>query len=339
MSSYIDLINKFWSKDEAQCFCSTDTKVYFYLLAMFNKQGWPESVEATNARMAANIGLSENTFKQARMRLKDVGMIDFEASKTRASKTRYVLCGMTAIKVSKIDTDTDGKEEKVSKIDSIGVDKVSKIDTDTDGKEVLVSGKLSKNLSESVSIFDTPNKTKTKTLKEKINKKENGGEGSTRPHTPTHEGLVLKFYTFIRESAPFIAANITLPTKRQVVWLYERYNESDIKVRVMRIENNKKVRSNIASLFPKLNDWLTEDWEKGKIKRIDIKTVSEEAQPRMAENGGAENGKMRKTSDEDAKANYINLLMIDAKRGKQNAVEELRKLGVSFEEIKEQAYG
>ena len=93
--TYLDLINNFWRCDEHHSFNGNETRLYFYLLNVANALGWSESFWHTNEKVMANVGIKdEGVFKSHRNRLKQAGLIDFEAGNGRGQKTRYVIKGV-----------------------------------------------------------------------------------------------------------------------------------------------------------------------------------------------------------------------------------------------------
>jgi hypothetical protein len=88
--NYIELINDFWELDETWQFTCCETRLYFYLLKTANRLGWVDSWTHSDAKTAANVGVSVNSFKSARNRLVQAGLIFFQnGGKGQGDKCRY----------------------------------------------------------------------------------------------------------------------------------------------------------------------------------------------------------------------------------------------------------
>ena len=88
--SYIELINNFWELDETWQFTCCETRLYFYLLKTANRLGWVDSWTHSDAKTAANVGVSVNSFKSARNRLVQAGLILFQnGGKGQGDKCKY----------------------------------------------------------------------------------------------------------------------------------------------------------------------------------------------------------------------------------------------------------
>jgi len=88
--NYIDLINHFWRLDDGAQFTGWETKLYFYLLKTANGLGWVNEFWHSDGRVSANVGMSINTLKTSRNRLKQAGLINFiPGGKGHGNKTRY----------------------------------------------------------------------------------------------------------------------------------------------------------------------------------------------------------------------------------------------------------
>jgi len=143
--TYIDLINRFWELDEAWQFSCCETRLYFYLLKTANRLGWGDNWTHSDDKTAANVGVSKNTFKTARNRLSQAGLISFkEGGKGYGNKTRYQITyqNMTPKPEPKVDPKLQPKPEP--KVDPIynktKIKTKNKESTDVDEKvEVLYS--------------------------------------------------------------------------------------------------------------------------------------------------------------------------------------------------------
>jgi predicted transcriptional regulator len=75
--NYIELINRFWLAQDAHSLTTTEIALYFYLLKCNNTCQWANTFKRNNAKIGADLGISFNTFKNARNKLKKIGLIDF----------------------------------------------------------------------------------------------------------------------------------------------------------------------------------------------------------------------------------------------------------------------
>ena len=90
--SYIELINNFWELDETWQFSCCETRLYFYLLKTANRLGWENSWTHSDAKTSANVGVSVNSFKTARHRLAQSGLISFNSGGNgQGNKCKYQL--------------------------------------------------------------------------------------------------------------------------------------------------------------------------------------------------------------------------------------------------------
>lgn len=90
--TYIELINNFWTSNEEEAFRTTDVALYFYLLKVNNDCSWKASFKRNNRKVEADLGISFNTLKEARNRLKLAGLIDFR-TKSGSTETTYSVRG------------------------------------------------------------------------------------------------------------------------------------------------------------------------------------------------------------------------------------------------------
>lgn len=115
--NYIELINRFWQSDIEHCISPNDTRLYFYLLHTCNSLGWKQSFGHSDRFLSLTLGISVNTVREAKNRLKQRGLIDFKspekASKGMGGQTKYSFPNLPLIKersvltsVSNTDTDT-----------------------------------------------------------------------------------------------------------------------------------------------------------------------------------------------------------------------------------------
>lgn len=75
--NYIELIKQFWQCDIEHSFNGSETRLYFYLLHTCNSLRWKNPFTHSDAHLAAVSGMSVNTLKTARNRLKQAGLLEF----------------------------------------------------------------------------------------------------------------------------------------------------------------------------------------------------------------------------------------------------------------------
>lgn len=86
--NYIELINRFWSVHEEYCFTTCEIAVYFYLLKVNNICNWKQSFKRNNAKIQADLGIKDRrTLENARNRLKQSGLIDYQKKATNPNVT------------------------------------------------------------------------------------------------------------------------------------------------------------------------------------------------------------------------------------------------------------
>jgi hypothetical protein len=87
--NYIELINQFWQVRRGKRITSTQADLYFCLLQESNTRNWENPFTFSNVQICANIGVSEPTLIDARARLKQLGLIDFEPGERKSTSPRY----------------------------------------------------------------------------------------------------------------------------------------------------------------------------------------------------------------------------------------------------------
>ena len=92
--NYFDYESHFWREDETASFTPVQTRIYFYLLTLANRNFWQGETVISDAQFSAKVGVSLNSFKRAKTDLQVRGLITFEqGGKGYARKTRYRLRG------------------------------------------------------------------------------------------------------------------------------------------------------------------------------------------------------------------------------------------------------
>ncbi|MFI3293192.1 MAG: hypothetical protein SNG27_06445 [Rikenellaceae bacterium] len=69
MPSYIDYINYFWHADDFDSFSAIETRLYFTLLKLANRNRWQGEIVIGDKQLSAMVGVALNTFKFARSTL------------------------------------------------------------------------------------------------------------------------------------------------------------------------------------------------------------------------------------------------------------------------------
>lgn len=92
--TYIDYLNQFNLWLESNALPSSSQLMYYKLLHVFNRAGWPETVQVDNRRMMLMTGSqAETTVIRARNRLVDAGFIRYEKGR-KGAPNRYALSKM-----------------------------------------------------------------------------------------------------------------------------------------------------------------------------------------------------------------------------------------------------
>jgi len=112
--NYISLIRRFWQIDMERPISPSDTRLYFYLLETCNSLGWKNPFGHSDRYLAARLGMSVNTVRDSRVRLKQMNLIDFtspeQGSKALNGQMQYKIIET----VSKFDTVTDTVSDTVT---------------------------------------------------------------------------------------------------------------------------------------------------------------------------------------------------------------------------------
>lgn len=79
--NYIELINKFWKCNEERPIGCNATALYFYLVKTCNSLGWKEQFKHSDRFISFQLDISVNTTRNAKNKLKQLGLIDFSSPK------------------------------------------------------------------------------------------------------------------------------------------------------------------------------------------------------------------------------------------------------------------
>lgn len=89
--NYIEMINQFWMIRRSKKITPAQAYLYFGLLQECNERNWENPFEYPNESICARIGISEPTMIDARARLKQLGLIDFESGERNKKSPIYYL--------------------------------------------------------------------------------------------------------------------------------------------------------------------------------------------------------------------------------------------------------
>ena len=90
--TYIDYLNRFNHYMDSNPLPESAQLLYYKLLHIFNRAGWPDTVAVTNRRLGELIGLnSESAVISTRSKLVKAGFIQCQTGKNH-SPNRYTLC-------------------------------------------------------------------------------------------------------------------------------------------------------------------------------------------------------------------------------------------------------
>ena len=90
--TYLDYINLFWREDDAESFSIVETRLYFLLLKLANRNRWLGDIVVSDKQLTAMVGVSLGSFKHARDVLRQRELIDCDVGgRGYRHKTRYRL--------------------------------------------------------------------------------------------------------------------------------------------------------------------------------------------------------------------------------------------------------
>ena len=89
--NYIELINQFWRIRRSKKITQIQADLYYFLLHECNMRNWENPFEFPNTLITAAIGISEPSLVDARARLKQLGLIDFEPGERKKKSPVYYL--------------------------------------------------------------------------------------------------------------------------------------------------------------------------------------------------------------------------------------------------------
>ncbi len=89
--NYLTLINRFWQHRRSKRVTSLQADLYYFLIQECNGKDWENPFECSNVLICASIGITEKTLIDARNKLKQEGLIDFQAGQTKKKSPVYYL--------------------------------------------------------------------------------------------------------------------------------------------------------------------------------------------------------------------------------------------------------
>ena len=115
-TTYIDLINQFWTQSKECAFNPSDAVLYFFLLNTCNALHWKQPFGQSDRFLSLSLGFSINTIRGAKNRLKQRGLIDFKAPEKNGKgiegQTKYVILSVSNFDiVPDTDADTDADRD------------------------------------------------------------------------------------------------------------------------------------------------------------------------------------------------------------------------------------
>ncbi len=142
--NYLKLINHFWTINEVYSFDSKEIALFFYLLKINNLTSWSESFNHNNHKVLSSIGIKDRrTLSEARNRLKQANLIDFNAKNGSANVKYWIIdpdktCTETSAKNAQVSEQvaTSAKNAQVS----------AQVDVQVSGRFMYSKDKLNKNI-------------------------------------------------------------------------------------------------------------------------------------------------------------------------------------------------
>ena len=87
----IDYFNQFWDVDEEKHLTQAETRLYFYLLHLWNSTGRTEWFEGKTSMIERYADINPMTLKRCRDSLKKKGLLDFKQGSTKGKHPHYLL--------------------------------------------------------------------------------------------------------------------------------------------------------------------------------------------------------------------------------------------------------
>lgn len=132
--NYIELINNFWERNLEFEFTGNEAKLYFYLVHICNSLGWRNPFRHSDRQISIGAGISLNSIKSGRNRLKQAGLIEFQTGRQGNRFDTKNKCQYQILSLSKKVYDTvddkvhgtvDGKGDDTAD-GTVGINKLNK---------------------------------------------------------------------------------------------------------------------------------------------------------------------------------------------------------------------
>lgn len=115
--SWIDLLNEFYDLLQSTRVSGNAQLLYYTLLQINNKCGWGKWFRRTNVNLSGMMGVGEKALTNARNELKQLGLIDFIASKKRGECTKYCILYQSKSGTNAVQTQYKGSTNAVQRAD------------------------------------------------------------------------------------------------------------------------------------------------------------------------------------------------------------------------------
>lgn len=99
---YLKLINQFWQLRRSKRITNLQSDLYFFLLQECNMKYWENPFECSNVLIKASIGISEPSLIDARNKLKQLQLIDFEPGKRKEQSPVYHLLYLNNFSINRV---------------------------------------------------------------------------------------------------------------------------------------------------------------------------------------------------------------------------------------------
>lgn len=112
--TYIDYLNRFNQFLESSALPPSAQLLYYKLLHVFNRAGWPPTVQVDNQRLMTMLGnITEATVIRNRNKLIDAGFIQFHSGR-KGVPSQYALCQFSPYQYSESNRENDRECDRKS---------------------------------------------------------------------------------------------------------------------------------------------------------------------------------------------------------------------------------
>lgn len=109
--NYLKLITQFWRLRRSKRITSKQTDLYFFLIQESNERDWENPFECPNVSIVARIDITEPTLINARNRLKQLGLIDFDNGKRNESSPVYTILYLNNLSRNRVTSLVEPEED------------------------------------------------------------------------------------------------------------------------------------------------------------------------------------------------------------------------------------